>query len=397
LSFAAACGALLLCAACVNTLPATRAPYADLGTKGAGFAGPGRDDPAPVDAGPIKIGLFAPERIDEGRELKRAAELAIAERNAAGGLDGKLFEAVFRADDGPWGVVSKQVVALAYEDEALVIVGGLDGTRAHLAELVAAKAWVPVVTPVAGDLSIDYANVPWIFRAAPSDAAQAAALCTYARERGFSRLAVLLEGERDAIIAGTRIADAARRAGVTLDPVLQFDPKDFGALAARADVVASSAVLVWGRAASCERLLQALRAAGVKAPALGPGLLAVPRMAALGDALGELVVAAPFDPASANAAAFIARWERETGAPPSPVAVLSYDTVRMVLDAIARAGQNRARVRDELARASFEGFAGRIEFTQLGGNPRPPVLLRAARGQWERVAPQPVHDAVAPR
>ena len=53
---------------------------------------------------------------------------------------------------------------------------GVVGVDLAFPELVAAKAWVPVVSPTASDLSIDYANVPWMFRVMPSDGAQAKAL-----------------------------------------------------------------------------------------------------------------------------------------------------------------------------------------------------------------------------
>ena len=111
--------------------------------------------------------MLAPARREAGERLREGIALAVDEANARGGLAGLPFETVYRADDGPWGRGASQVTALAYEDSTWVIVGGLEGGDAHLAELVAAKLWIPVVTPTAGDLSIDYANVPWVFRCFP--------------------------------------------------------------------------------------------------------------------------------------------------------------------------------------------------------------------------------------
>ena len=54
----------------------------------------------------------------------------------------------------------------------------------------------------------------------------------------------------------------------------------------------------------------------------------------------------------------------------------------LVLDAIARAGLSRARIRDEIAGARFSGLSGEIRFNDLGGNVREPVLLRIEAGRW---------------
>jgi len=365
----------------------TPQPYGDFSKMGAGFYGPGREETAPLPAEGVKIGLTAPEKTPEGQEFRLAATLAVEERNAQGGYQGKPFVLVYRPDDGPWGVATKQVVALAFDEQSWAILGGFDGTRAHLAELVAAKAWVPVITPLASDLSIDYANVPWMFRIMPSDGAQANALFAHAARRGFRRVAAFVEGERDSIIAGKRVEEAAKKHNVSLVSLVQISAGEPERDLDRLDDSAGDALLLWGREETSLRFLRGLRARGREIPVLSPESLGTPRVLAEANALGDLTISAPYDLSREGPGLgdFSRRFEARAGRRPGPIAVSSYDAARLLLDAVDRAGLSRARIRDELAKAEFNGLSGEIRFNELGGNKREPILLRLEKGKWARV------------
>jgi ABC-type branched-subunit amino acid transport system substrate-binding protein len=45
---------------------------------------------------------------------------------------------------------------------------------------------------------------------------------------------------------------------------------------------------------------------------------------------------------------------------------------------------NRARIRDALARISFDGITGKIEFDSLRGNVAAPILMTVKSGRWTR-------------
>lgn len=363
------------------------APYHDLSQAGSGFWGPGREsEPATLPA-TVKVGLFGPERSVEGIALRRGAELALQEANAGGGCCGGLpFALVFRADDGAWGTAAPRVVALTHEDRVWAIAGGLDGHRAHLAELVAAKLWVPVIIPWAADRTIDYANVPWVFRVAPDDGRQADLLLRFAREQGAAGVRVLAEEDRDARISTERVVDAARRLGLPPPEVRTFSPlapPEETARAAR-EAAGASPLLVWARPGVALPVLHALRSQGFGGLLLAPGTLALPEAVAI----EGLVVASPFDLTrpSPALAAFFELYRSRFGEEPSPLAVLAYDTMALTLHAIRAAGLNRARIRDALARTDHAGLSGRIRFDGLGGNPAEPVLLQARGGRWEAPA-----------
>jgi branched-chain amino acid transport system substrate-binding protein len=370
-------------------LQQSRQPYYDFAKAGAGFYGAGREDPDPVGLDAVRIGVLGPEKDPEGLELRAGVQLALEEVNCQGGYHGSIpYEMVFRADDGFWGVVASRVVDLAYDDKVWTIIGGLDGQRTHIAELVVAKAWVPVVSPWASDSSVDYANVPWVFRCAPADSSQADALVAYVKRRGFRRLVALTEIEREAYTGYRRLDERLEKERLPLAAHLQYPRIDPVQVVPKVAEYAPDAILVWGSARTAIPLIEALRSAGIRVPVLGPAALATRELVARAATVGDVVVAAPFDlsESSPGLAAFAARFRATTGSDPSPLACYAYDTARLVIAAVESAGLNRARIRDALARISFDGITGRIEFDGLRGNDAMPVLMTIRSGRWAREA-----------
>lgn len=359
-------------------------PYRIFSEAGTGFFGPGRELGQPDTLSAVRIGLTGPEKTLAGRHLQSGAVLAVEEANQRGGYRGRPYAVVFRPDDGPWGTAAKQVVRLAYEDEVWAILGALDGHRAHLAELISAKAWIPVVTPWASDRSIDYANVPWMFRCMPDDGRQAHALVRYAKHRGYERIVVLTEGKRQARLGWERLLDVARDERQPFAMHIEYDPYHPTSILPRLQNIEADALIVWGHPESVLPLLGEIREVGITAPVLGPSLLATGIFAEKGSGWGDIIVAAPYDLSrdDPELKAFYHRYVEYSGMVPSPIALYAYDAARMILKAIERAGLNRARIRDELAGISFDGLVGRIHFDSLGGNPAEPVLMALKSGEW---------------
>jgi branched-chain amino acid transport system substrate-binding protein len=365
-------------------------PYYDFAKAGAGFYGAGREEPDPDGLEAVRIGVLGPEKDPEGMELRVGVQLALEEANQRGGYRGRIpYEMTFRPDDGFWGVAASRVVDLAYEDKVWTIIGGLDGQRTHIAELIVAKAWVPVVSPWATDSSVDYANVPWVFRCAPADSSQVDLLVAYARRRGFKNLVALTQLEREAYTGFKRLDEKLEREKLPLAAHLQYPTADPTQVVARVREFSPDAILLWGSARTAIPLIEALRSAGIRVPVLGPSVLATRELASKSSSLGEVVVAAPFDLSgnSRSLVEFATRFRARSGSAPSAMACYAYDTARLAVAAIESAGLNRARIRDALAGISFEGITGKITFDSLRGNVAAPVLMTIRNGRWEREQP----------
>jgi branched-chain amino acid transport system substrate-binding protein len=86
------------------------------------------------------------------------------------------------------------------------------------------------------------------------------------------------------------------------------------------------------------------------------------------------------NPADANCTRFIERFKSEHQRAPDYTAALTYDAMRLLLEAIRRAGPNRARIREALAQLSpWPGIAGTIHFDGTGQNTRTDLCLGTIR------------------
>ena len=75
------------------------------------------------------------------------------------------------------------------------------------------------------------------------------------------------------------------------------------------------------------------------------------------------------DKATASRREFVTRFRQATGVAPDRVASETYDAVVLIVKALQRTGPNRARVRDELAKArDYDGVSGKISFDREGNN-----------------------------
>jgi branched-chain amino acid transport system substrate-binding protein len=362
-------------------------PYADFSKLGSGFYGAGRETPDPTDLKTVRIGVLAPEKDPEGLQMRNAVQIAVDEANQKGGYRKTPFELVFRADDGLWGVAAQRVVDLTYEDKVWAIIGGLDGQRTHVAELVASKAWIPVISPAATDTSVDYANVPWVFRCPPADSRQADLLVNYAQGRRYRHVVVLTEMQREGHIGFLRLQESGGQRHLFFEAHYEFPTNAPEEVIPRLRGTDCDAVILWGTTTTSLGLLRALRAAGFSGPVLAPSQLASPEAAAGSAWIGDLVVAAPYDLSRQDPAAqaFADTFRRRWGKNPSPVAFFSYDAARLVIRAIEDTGLNRIRIRDELTQISFEGLTGKIQFSSLRGGMSEPVLMTLKNGQWRRM------------
>jgi branched-chain amino acid transport system substrate-binding protein len=82
------------------------------------------------------------------------------------------------------------------------------------------------------------------------------------------------------------------------------------------------------------------------------------------------------DPSDPRYSRFASRFQTEHRRSPDYTAVLTYDATQMLIEAIRRAGPNRARIRETLTQLSpWPGLAGPIQFDGTGQNTRTNICL----------------------
>lgn len=342
------------------------------------------------NSGPIRIGLSGPFTDPVGAPMKLAAEMAVDEINAAGGLNGRKIELVERDD---YADPDSAVAAAAELEQAgvVAVVGHVFSGTTLAAAPIYNGARDPVVELSPSSTSPEVTRAgPYTFRICPSDLAHGAALARFAREQlKFTRGAALyLNDEYGRGIRQTFTAEFTRMGGVITenDPYLGSTPEAgpyIARLAARNDI---QFIMVAGNKGEAIEILRLARAKGLKVPVLGgDGLEGLEEAGTLaeGSFVSAAYMAVVDSPKNRKFVEAYARRYPTAGAPNQPAAA-TYDAFYLLADVIRRAGTRRAAIHDELARVgngapAFDGITGTIAFDANGDVPRQPVIIGVIR------------------
>lgn len=364
---------------------AAEKPFFDARQRQTEYAGPGRELPEPANIAEVRFGYFGPGGDDpELGDAWRAAQLALEELNRQGGYRGKPFRLVPGWSDQPWKDGASQVTRMVYGHDVWAVIGGPDGATTHLAEQVVAKARLPVVSPGSTDRTANLANVPWMFSLLPGDHLQAPVLVQHMVGRlGGGALAVLSAEDHDARQFVLEFRRAATR--VRLQPTRQYvcSRETVAEAAAKVAQANVAGVLVAGGPTASAAMVAALRRAGYRGPLFGSA--AFGRRAFLqkaGEDARDAVFPLLYVPGSEGPAGFAARFRNRWGYEPDYLAAATYDAVRLLAEAVGRAGLNRARIGDALwALSPWQGACGEVRWDKLGSNSRPVILGTVRAGQ----------------
>jgi len=357
------------------------------------YHGPERDEPDPSNIEEVRIGFFGPcdSRNPFGRNMWRGAKLAVEKANAEGGYQGKPFRLVCRWADDPWGAGSREMTRLVYEERVWAVIGSLDGASTHVAEQIATRTRIALLSPLSGDPSLTHAAVPWMFRLPPDDARVAETLASLAvKKMGFHRIVLLSCGEHDGRTGALEILPALGRLRVAPVLHLTFAPSqsDFSQQIDRILSVSPHAIFLWGPPEPSLRLLLALRERGVNLPVFGSAVFCLPSFIdkAGRAAEGLTTCRLTWQRDNTHWKSFLKEFEAKFHEIPGDDAALAYDAAAIIVKAIRRAGLNRARIRDAIAEMSgFEGLAGKVTWDNGGGNIASPVPVRVHCGILSRI------------
>lgn len=212
---------------------------------------------------PILIGLAGSLSDPVGVPMKHAAELAVAEINANGGVSGRLLELVERDDYAdPDSAVF--VATDLYEAGVSAVIGHIFSGMTLAAAPVYNGGRDPVaaISPSSSSPEISTAG-DYTFRVCPSDLAHGAALARWVHDTlRLERGAVLyLNDQYGRGVRQTFVRDFVRRGGVleSVDPYLGDTPRVGPYLDRLAKVGGSEFLVVAGNRGEAEEILREAR------------------------------------------------------------------------------------------------------------------------------------------
>jgi ABC-type branched-subunit amino acid transport system substrate-binding protein len=366
-----------------QTSTETSKPYASMDRHGVVYLGPTRSSPDQLSSGTAVIGMIVPmagPQQSQGNSLLAAAQLAIEQEQSSGALpDGWRLQLAVRDESGPWGQASTEILNLLDQDHALAVLTSANGATAHLAEQIANKISVPILT-LSSDPSTTQANVPWLFRLGPSDADQARAFCAhiYASSASISAGALATRPQKVLLIAqpdhdgrtGAAEFEKAARAAIAHAPD-RFEwigsKENLERLTTMMKTTAPDAIVVWADSQAAESLLPIVRVARPDIPVFLCQKAAQLNLTAH-DAKEVFTVAAIDAATLDRQRKFEQLYLARTGAAPGPAARQVCEAIHLIAAALRTTGNDRVLVRDYLANQPVPSHPSAPAFDSAGND-----------------------------
>jgi branched-chain amino acid transport system substrate-binding protein len=383
------------------------------------YNGAARDIPDPnlKDLDDIRIGFLAPlyDHPDQvlGNRMLNGAKMAIDEANAAGAYGGKPFRLVTHndydnwqiasaaatgvsKDSAIWGAASNDAVRMIYDDKVWAMFGSISAESTHIALRLTLKAETPLINSASTDPTIPETGIPWYFTDLQDDRLQSYTLARHIyTELGFKRVAILRVNDRYGRFGVLKFRDASRRLGhpVVIEQKYQRGDTDFRHELQVIEDSRVDAIVLWTDVVPAAAILQQMQELGMKQRVFGShrtisgmigGANADDLVKLAGPAAEGFEAVFPYDPTRTDPRwlDFNARYEARFHEKPDQFASLAYDAMRILLDAICRAGLNKGRIRDALTGiTSYNGVTGDMVFDPNCKNIAPLFLARVHDGK----------------
>lgn len=367
----------------------------------------GSASPAGAAEEPYKIGAIF-SITGPGSSLgipeRDTAAMLEADVNARGGVkgpDGKLHPVKLVIYDDASDETKAVLAAkkLIDEDRVTAIVGTtLSGTSLAIVDAVQ-KAQIPMISCAAASKIVDpAAERRWIFKTPQSDHLIVAVLADYLKAKGLTRVGWLNVDYAFGQLGWIEFEKATRAMGLTVAANEKFGQKDVDMTAQLTRVKAANpqAVVVWSIPPSASIATKNYADLGFRVPMFqshGIGNmkfieLAGPASNGVTFPAGKLLVAEQLGDSDAQKSVLLgyARDFEARFGPRNTFGGHAWDAVQLALKAIAKAGPDRAKVREAIeATRNFVGITGVFDFSPADHNGldrRAVTMIQIVDGQW---------------
>jgi branched-chain amino acid transport system substrate-binding protein len=352
---------------------------------------------AQPDGKDTKIGIGGPLTTTSagfGVEMKQAVELAVDERNDAGGVAGAKVVAI-AVDDKADAETGKAVAKTFCDDPTILgVVGHVNSGVAIATGKIYADCGLPVITPMASNPQVTESGFATVFRLTNRDDRKGPGLARYLIQKmGKKRVLVVDDGTPYGVgLADQFIVGFGREGTVVARKSVKVGDRDF------ADFVKSWPkdfdVLFFAGIREGALILREMRAQGLtQLFTCGDGcwdtkafIQAAEGAATKAEGV-RILSAAPALGTVPGSSEFGARYTAKYG-PINNYAANSYDSARVLMVAIAEAARDkqgipaRADVVAALRKLTFQGiaYAKPVQWTEKGDNKSAVIFINAVEG-----------------
>jgi len=323
----------------------------------------------------IKIGFHAPLTgfaASDGKSSSEGAKLAVAQVNAAGGIDGKMLELIIYDDQAKPAQAIPIANKLIGQDKVVIGISGSYSGPTRSAAGVFQEAKIPYISAYAIHPDITRAG-NYVFRTSFLGEIQGRGGAKLVGEILNKKRVVMITLQNDfgkSLAAGFKSASA--KFGLTVLNEYQYSIKDrqFGAIVAKVKADNPEAIYASGYYFTAGPLVNQLRAGGVNVPIIGQeGYDSQKFIEIAGKAAEGIIITTSLNrdsdvPETKN---FIQEFEKKAGFKADMVAASAHTAIMVAAQALKKAGATDPQaLREAVAQTDLKVSTGTIKFNQLG-------------------------------
>jgi len=340
----------------------------------------------------LKIGEYGSMTGTEasfGISTHRGVQMAIDEINAAGGVKGKKLQLITLDNSGKAEETISVVQRLVNQDKVDVLIGEVASSRSLAAAPIAQRAGVPMISPSSTNPKVTEVG-DYIFRVCFTDPFQGTVVAKFAVEKLNAKTAAIFIDRKSDYSVG--LADFFRKAfterggKIVEEQSYSSGDIDFKGQLTNLRGKNPDIIMLPGYYTEVGLILKQARELGIKAAFLGgdgwdsPKLFEIGGKALIGSYFSNHYSVEDPDPKVLD---FIAKYKKLfNNEIPDSMAVLGYDAVMVLLDALNRSTTlTRKDIRDALAATkNFKGVTGVISIDKDRNASKAAVVVEVTDG-----------------
>jgi branched-chain amino acid transport system substrate-binding protein len=320
--------------------------------------------------------------------------LALDEINAGGGLLGKKVRVITEDNQSKPEESVTAVLKLIKQDQVSAVVGEVASSRTLAAAPTCQANRIPLLSPASTNPKVTQVG-DYVFRACFIDPFQGSTMAKFAVEHlKAKRIAILTDMKNDYSVGLAEFfRETAKRLGAEIVAEESYSEGDIEFKAQLTEIKAENPDVIYvpGYYTECALIARQARELGLTQPLLGGDGWDSPKTIEIGGkAVDGVYITNHYSADDERPAVqkFIADYKAKYGGKtPDAMAVLGYDAMKMMADAIRRAGSTDGpKIRDALAATrDFPGVSGNISIDADRNARKAIVIVQIRDGQYHFV------------
>ena len=338
-----------------------------------------------------------------GEPERNSLEMVAEAVNAKGGINGHPLKLVIYDDEGDVTKARLHATKLAQDKDCLAVIGP-SVTPASMTVLeITQKAKLPLISCAAGvGITAPAKDRVWVFKTAQTDQMAVDRIYQYLQKQNLNQVAILTVSNAFGVAGKEQLLALAPKYGIQVVAQEVFGEKDTDMTPQLTKLrgTPAQAVICWGIGPAPALVAKNMKQLGITLPLIQSHGAASKKFIELaGDAGDGIIMPAgklavwqqlpDTDPQKAVCKEYAEKYQAKFKAPESGFGGYAYDAIRMLNQALTKAGNDREKIRGELeGLKNFVGVSGIFNMSPEDHNGLTPaafVMVKIQNGGFQLI------------